>query len=90
MIPGAPVHVRRFRHRRTIGYLADPLENQNEVLKARLANGLALIIQEANGRTCGTCAHYRGDWCAEIVTDKGDALMIVYPTAIACSSHEAG
>lgn len=46
------------------------------------------IVTRAKGRTCGTCIYYRETFCAGQTALNGDALVILTPQAVACSSHE--
>ncbi len=54
----------------------------------KIAAAAAEIKQAAAGRTCSDCKHLRnGSWCAKIENVSGDALVVYYPTAVACGHH---
>jgi hypothetical protein len=55
----------------------------------QLANLAAKIKRAAKGRVCRDCKHLRDGWCAEKTNVAGDALVVLYPTAVACGQHEA-
>lgn len=66
----------------------DGSEIRDKHFRARLQLASLLIRQEAAGRICGTCRHYRGSWCAEQKNIEGQPLAILYPDAPACKEHE--
>lgn len=57
-------------------------------MQSRLNRAVNAIRTVARGRVCGTCKHLREDRCSKQLNVHGDALAVLYPSAIACVKHE--
>ena len=62
----------------------DPFAAETQDLDQRLRLKVMQIKAEANGKVCGECTHYMGNWCALVVSHLGEELQISTPHAVAC------
>lgn len=77
---------RALHHR----WVPDPLAIKSVEFDDKLAKAARKIRAEANGRTCGECEAYRTDgWCDKMVTHENEALIVIYPGAVACKHWQA-
>lgn len=59
----------------------------DKLFQHRLALAAKEIRAQAAGRTCGSCQHFAGSWCALQISAENAPLKIYGPEAVACEGH---
>lgn len=62
-----------------------PAKKVQRVHVEEYGSAVKALSAAANGRTCGGCRHFRGDYCAMRKLD-GNAIQIHTPNAVACDA----
>lgn len=63
-------------------------DGRSREFEGKLRRAAASIREDADGRTCGGCLHWRDGWCGERINIEDSPLVVLGPGAVACASWD--